>query len=149
MALTGLCSELTSLKCVRLAKSQNLKKIMIFVVVIIVVGPVSIYAIVQIYNAIKTYINNKRTMGGGSGGGGYALNVSSAFASSHDDDNYIAAPVKPLDDEYDLITKSIQKSFVDYKKYNEKMISYYKDRGIPGEPDIIDGTVLDKKNDNW
>lgn len=149
MVLTGLCSELTSLKCVRLAKSQNLKKILIFIIVIIVVGPISIYAFIQIYNSIKLYQNNKKAMGGGNGGGGNAHKVSSAFDASNDDDNYIVPPVKPLDDEYDLITKTIQKSFVDYKKYNDKMASYYKDRGIPGDPDIIDGTVLDKKHDNW
>ena len=149
MALIGLCSELTSLKCVRLAKSKNLKRILFFVIVLLSIGPLTIYSLVQIYNAIKNYISNKKALGGGAGAGGYAVNVSSVFDSSNDDDNYIPPPDKPLIDEYDLITKTIQNSFINYKKYNDKMISYYKDRGIPGSPDIIDPTVLDKKNDNW
>lgn len=54
-----------------------------------------------------------------------------------------------LDDEYNRMTQTIQKSLSEYKEYNSKLNSFYQATKQVDAPDQIDISVLKKENDEY
>lgn len=145
--LTGLCSDLTQLKCIKLAKARNIKKIAIFAFIVIIFFPIIVYCIVNIYNLCLLYYQNNKDIYD-QRNAALASGDKSIMDPSNDDYD-LATQEEVLTDQYHIITNNIRKSFNAYAKYNNKIKTYYKERNITTNPDVINEEILDKTYDSW
>lgn len=131
--------------CLIIAKRGLKKKIMIFMIFILLLLPIIIYCIFKILQALSKYIQEVRRNKEQESEKGLLHD------KTNDNELYVKIPKKPdtYNDEYDAITKTIQNSFIEYQDYNKKLSNYHYDIKKQDPPNLMNHNVLKSDNDNW
>lgn len=130
--------------------NYNLKQIIIsifFITIILIIGSYVLYKIIDTVNNYRNtnqqYAKMKQTSM--APGKDFLLDPSNDNNEINQDPNDNLGET----DEYEKITRTIQKKFAEYQNYNKSLASHYKDVRNKDAPDVIDQTSMNAANDNW
>lgn len=128
---------------------QSYKGLFVFGLVALIVLGLIAYCIYQIIRIITFYTLEKRRM--------KKMRTPSArtnILSDTDDNEVYRRDIEPdkdgANDEYVMYTDNINKTVNEFKEYNDKLTTYYKDnRSDQQPPDLVTADVADIDKDNY
>jgi hypothetical protein len=126
------------------------KQLGLYIIISIVFLALFIYCIVNMASIISFYYTQKRSYQESSSKRKSRRNNPNDPAD--DDEVYIDVNdrIAENNDEYKRYTSQINKSIAEFKEYNEKLKTFYKENKPSEEPkDIIDKSIITADNDNY